>query len=187
MAGRKPKGEIMTQDEMIELGKQKRTESKIYKGEAMQLTDEAISRIVNRGLAEIINADRQKIDFNDPEMVKAVSKAYIKACADTSTLPSIAGLARAMGCHRGALYHWMKRKDTETRRWLLMCQDLFSDLLSEGALKNNINGIVGIFLMKAQFGMREDAMDTVLPQEDDFADSSKGYKDKYKKMIGLEP
>lgn len=185
MAG-KPKGEIMTRDEMIELGMKKRTESRIYKGEAMQLNDNAISTIVNRGLAEIINADRQKIDMSDSEMVKTVSKAYIQACADTATLPSIAGLARAMGVNRHTLYHWMKQKNTETGRWLLMCQDLFSDLLADGALKNNINPIVSIFLQKAQFGLHENAPYVIRLQDNDYDISGSGYKEKYQKFIGSQ-
>lgn len=184
---RKPKGDIMTESEMIEYGKQKKTSSSVYKGEVMELTDNAIKTIVTRGLAEIVNADKQKIDLNDPNMVKAVSKSYIKACADTATLPSVAGLARALGVTRSTLYFWMKRRDTETGQWLLMCQDLFSDLLSDGALKNNVNPIVSIFLQKAQFGLRDNAIDIPQSQDDEYyEENSNEYKDKYRKLIGKE-
>ena len=185
MAG-KPKGTIMTESEMIEYGKEKKATSKVYKGEVMQLTDDAIKTIVSRGLAEIEVADRQKIDLSDSDMVKAVSKTYIKACADTSTLPSIAGLARAMGVDRGTLYYWMKRRDTETGRWLLMCQDLFSDLLSDGALKNTVNPIVSIFLQKAQFGLRDNnpAEIDFLQADSEYERPGYDYKDKYRAMRG---
>lgn len=177
--------EIMTQTEMIATEKQKRATSKIYKGEAMQLTDDAISGIVSRGLAELVNADREKIDMADAEQVKKVSLEYIHSCAAASTLPSVAGLARAMGCARWTLYHWMKKRDTDTGRWLSMCQDLFSDLLSEGALRNNVNGIVAIFLQKAQYGLRDnvtiDVNQVQVDDDDDIADRSIAY---YKKRYG---
>lgn len=184
--GRKPNGEIMTQDDMIEYGNQKRTTSKIYKGEAMELTNNAISQIVSRGLAEIENADKHQIDLTNTDMVKETSKLYIQACADTATLPSMAGLARAMGVTRNALYYWIRRKDTDTGKWLTMCQDLFSDLLSDGALKNNVNPIVSIFLQKAQFGLRDNATELGIPQDDDYQETPSGYKEKYRKLIGLE-
>ena len=186
MPGRKPNGEIMTKDAMIEYGKQKRTTSKIYKGEAMELTNNAISQIVTRGLSELENADRHQIELSNAEMVKETSKLYIQACADTATLPSMAGLARAMGVTRSALYLWMRRKDTDTGKWLTMCQDLFSDLLSDGALKNSVNPIVSIFLQKAQYGLRDNATEISVPQDDDYQETSSGYKEKYRKLIGVE-
>lgn len=189
MAG-KTKGEIMTQEQMIEAGLRKHSTSKIYKAESLQVSDEAISKLVNRGLSEMINADSgQKIDLHNAEMVKTVSKSYIKACADTSTLPSMAGLARAMGCSRTILYHWMNHNpDSETGQWLSMCHDLFSDLLSEGALRNNVNSIVAIFLQKAQYGLRDNlTIDVNQPQYDDsFDPPNYNYKDKYKNLIGHE-
>lgn len=183
--GRKPDGNIMTESEMIEYGKSKKATSKVYKGEVMQLTDDAISTIVSRGLSELEHADRQKIDMADADMVKEVSRGYLKSCADTATLPSVAGLARAMGVDRNTLYLWMKKRDTETGKWLLMCQDLFSDLLSDGALKNNVNPIVSIFLQKAQYGLRDNVTIDVNQVQYDDADygTETGYKKRYANLI----
>ena len=152
----------------------------------MELTNNAISQIVSRGLAEIENADKHQIELSNADLVKETSKLYIQACADTATLPSMAELARAMGVTRNALYYWIRRKDTDTGKWLTMCQDLFSDLLSDGALKNNVNPIVSIFLQKAQFGLRDNATELGIPQDDDYHETSSGYKEKYRKLIGLE-
>ncbi len=189
----KPKGEIMSPNEMVEYGRQKRATSSIYKAESAEINDKAISQTVLRGLAEIVNADSgTKIDLSNGEQVKAVSKAYIASCADASCLPSIAGLARAMGCDRTTLYQWMKRRDTETGQWLMICHDLFSDLLAEVALKNNCNSIVSIFLQKAMYGLSETDNIVVRSQVQEFNDNdysysgSDDYKEKYRKMIATE-
>lgn len=187
MAGRKPKGEIMSQAEMIEAGRQKRSASKIYKAASMELTDEAISSIVGRGLSEIMDSDSvEKINLSDINIVKEVSKQYLKACKESATLPSMAGLARAMGCSRSILYRWMKsRHETETGQWLLMCHDLFSDVLAETALRNNSNPIVSIFLLKALFGLQDHTAIEVsqVQYDDDYLDQDKDYKKKYINLI----
>ena len=176
----------MTESQMIEYGRQKRSTSKIYKAETLQITDDAITQTVNRGLAEMLNADRgTKINLSDVEMVKTVSKSYLKACADSPCFPTMAGLARAMGCSRTILYHYMKRKDSETGQWLMMCHDLFSDLLAEAALRNNCNPVVSIFLQKAQFGLSETENVVLLNQirEDDIDNNADSYRKRYNNLI----
>ena len=186
MAG-KPKGEIMTQADMIE-AEQKKRSSRIYKAESLAVTDEAISNIVNKGLAQLNLSDNmEKINLFDADMVKEVSKQYLKACADSATLPSMAGLARALGCSRCILYRWMKqRHDTETGQWLLICHDLFSDVLAETALRNNSNPVVSIFLLKALFGLQDNNVIDVsqaTEYEDDELGYDQSYKERYRKLI----
>lgn len=184
---RKTDANIMTQTEMIEYGKQKRATSSVYKAESMQITDEAISKTVMRGLSELAHADKvQKIDMTNIDMVKQVSLAYVRSCADTATFPTMSGLARAMGCHRSLLYHWMKRKDTKTGQWLLLCHDLYSDLLAELSLRNNCNPVVGIFLQKAMYGLSETENIQIVNQmqEDEYEYRDSHYKDKYRRLIG---
>ena len=154
---RKPKGTIMTQTEMIEAGQQKRVTSKVYKQQSKEITDKSISDIVSRGLAEIELSDNvDKIDMSDVNMVKETSKCYLKACANSATLPTMAGFARACGVNRGTLYHWMnKRNDTETGQWIRTLQGLFSDALAESALRNDTNPIVSIFLLKSLYGLQD--------------------------------
>ena len=187
MAGRnKVSGEIMTSAEMIETARKERS-PKIYKQESMEINDEAISQVVRRGLAEIENADKaNKINLSNVEMVKEVSKQYLKACADSATFPTISGLARAMGVTRRALYYWMQKTDTETGQWLMVFHDLCSDVLAELALKNNVHPVVGIFIEKAMFGLSEtdNIVINARTAEDDYTEGTTNYKQKYLDIIG---
>ena len=187
MTGKPIKGEIMTPAEMVEMGRQKRNTSRIYKAESAQVNNEAISKSVMQGYMELANAGAYKIDLNNTDMVKEISLNYIKACAESSSFPSIAGLARAMGCDRRTLYNWMQRKDSKTSEWLMICHDLFSDILSEAALKNNCNGIMAIFLQKAQYGLSETENVSIQMSQapsDDYDYVPDNYKDRYRNMIG---
>lgn len=151
------KGEIMTSKEMIETGKQKRASSAIYKVKSMEATDEAIKQTVIKALKEIELSDiNRRIDLSDIEMLKTITKAYIATCADTSSFPSMSGLARALGTSRQALYWWIHNKPTtETAKWLVTCHDTFSDIIAETALRNNCNPVYAIFIQKAMFGLRD--------------------------------
>ena len=191
MAGRKPKDKVMIPSEMIEYGKQKRATSKAYKAESLQITDEAISKTVMQGYAELVNADKaERIDLSNIDMVKEVSLNYIRACADAVVFPTMSGLARAMGCTRQNLYRWMKRSDTETGQWLMLCHDLYSDVLADLSLRNNCNPVVGIFLQKALYGMSETENIAIVNQiqssdyDDDYRPAN--WQDKYLNLIGPE-
>ena len=179
----------MSQEQMIEYGKQKRSTSKIYKAQSLEITDEAISNTVRKGLAELVNADiTNKINLSDIDMVKEVSIAYTRACADASCFPTMSGLARAMGCSRQALYHWMRKKDSETGEWLTLCHNLYSDVLAELSLRNNCNPVVSIFLQKAMFGLSETEnvvlqMNQMPSDDDSYNDGSYDYKEKYRRNI----
>ena len=185
----KPKNAMMTPTEMIEMGKQNRKTSTIYKAESAQINDEAIAKTVMKGFAELANAERtQKIDLSDINLVKDISLEYIKACADSSSFPTLSGLARAMGVNRSTLYHWMRKKDTETGQWLMLCHDLYSDVLAELTLRNNCNPVVGIFLQKAMYGLSETDNVVLISQiqSDESAEdyTPQNYKDKYIDLIG---
>ena len=154
----KPSNEIMTQTEMIEAEKKTKSSS-IYKVKSMEASDKAISESVVKGLHELEMIDKGgKIDLENVNLVKAVSKEYIRACATSSTFPTMNGLARSMGLCSGTLYYWMREKSTtDTAKWFEILRDLFADILQEGALRNNANPVVSIFILKARFGLKDNA------------------------------
>ena len=168
-----PKGEIMSMKEMVESQKQKKLSSSIYKVKAIEATDNAISQTVTRALQEIDLIDKGgKIDLGNIGLVKAISKRYLKACADSSTFPTMSGFARVMGCSRQALEYWMKNKPTsDTAKWLEIMRDLFADVLAEGALRNNANPIVSIFILKSRFGLKDNQPAETAPYDGQEEDS----------------
>ena len=183
-----PKGEIMTMNEMIESQKQKKSSSSIYKVKALEATDNAISQTVTKALQEIALIDKGgKIDLENIGLVKAISKQYLRACADSSTFPTMSGLARVMGCSRQALEYWMKNKPTtDTAKWLEIMRDLFADVLSEGALRNNANPVVSIFILKSRFGLKDNTPTETTPydgQEEEEHATLEEFRKKYGNLL----
>ena len=155
MPGRKPKGEPMTKDEMMDVLQQKRS-TKLYKAQTQELADEAISKTVSDALDELKRAEsKPKINLNDTEMVKTIVEAYIETCAANSSIPSMSGIALMLGYSRMGLYKYLERQETETSRYLQTVHDLLADILSKNALRKNTDNITAIFLLKAMFGFRD--------------------------------
>ncbi len=157
MAGRKPKNQPLTQTEMIEMTKQKRATSKIYKAESDEIKDEAISNSVRNTLNEMRKAEKlEKINLDDTKTVKALAECYLESCAVTSSFPTVSALAVSLGYTRENLYHYMKKKpDSETGKFLIQLHDMFSNILAENSLRNNTNAVVSIFLLKSLFGYKD--------------------------------
>lgn len=96
------------------------------------------------------------ISLTDTAEVKRRTIIYLRACEESSSFPSVNGLARSLGLSRQALYDTISRKSpAKTAEWLELCRDSFSDILAEASLRNNCNSITAIFLQKAVYGLRE--------------------------------
>lgn len=147
----------MTYDEMVMAGEEKKKSSKLYKVESAAFVDEQLSALIGKTTAELVEvATAEPVSLRDTEEVKRRTIIYLRACEQTSTFPSMAGLARSMGLSRQALYDCTWRSEPrDTAEWLELCRDSFSDLLAEAGLRNNCNGVVSIFLQKALYNLRE--------------------------------
>lgn len=146
-----------TFSEIVEAGQERKRNSKLYRVESAEFTDERISSLVAKTAEELVAAaTAQPVSLSDLEEVKRRTVIYLKGCETASSLPSMAGLALSMGFSRKTLYACIERKQPKaTAEWLEVCQDTFSDMLAASALRNDVNGIVSIFLQKATFGLRE--------------------------------
>ena len=156
MAGRKPKNEPMTKDEMIEAGKQARR-TKIYRAESKEITDNAIRQTIQSAIADIdCSNGKEKIRLEDLEKVKSIARDYLEACAFNSIFPTMTGLAMALGHTRTNLYIYMQKKpDDDTAVFLTQFHDKLADILAESALKGNANNIAAIFILKALYGFKD--------------------------------
>ena len=156
MAGRKPKNEPMTKEEMIEAGQQSKG-TRIYKAQSKEVTDKAIRQSINNAIEDVKRFDGQaKVKLEDTARVKAIAEAYLESCAVNACFPSMTGLAMALGHTRTNLYIYMQKKqDDETAIFLTQFHDLLADILSENALKGNANNITAIFVLKALYGYKD--------------------------------
>ena len=179
---------IMSVEQMVAAGREKRA-SKIYKQESLEITDAAITATVNKAIAELENIKAgMRIPLQDVDAVKNQSILYLHSCAQSATLPTMSGLARALGCTRRTLERWIKNHGNEpTGEWLQTCHDLFADLLSSAALRNNANSIVSIFVLKAMYQLRDNLAIEVVPpadEPDEGEHSAEYYRKKYGDLIG---
>ena len=192
MAGRKPKNDPMTQDEMIEYVGNKRNSSKLYKAEVRQMSDDGISKSVHKAITIVKSADTiGRMNLEDTDRVKTIVGVYLETCANESVIPSMSDIAMCLGYTREALYYYMKRKgDTETGRFLRQMHDIIANTLADNALKGNVNNIVSIFLFKAMYGFREaDSIDVNINQTDfDETDefSMEQMRKKYAEMLRMQ-
>ena len=154
--GRKPLNNPQTYDEMVSYNEETKASSKLYKAENAEFIDGQLSKMINSFSSELITAGaKEKISLGDLRAVKEQTILYLGSCAKTATIPSIAGLARALGMTRRAIYDYINRNEyTGSAIWLEQCKDLFSDMLSNAALRGCCNPVVAIFLQKAQFGLK---------------------------------
>lgn len=153
------KRQAQTEAEMIQDITEKRQKKKnnLYKVQADKHRGEVLADIVRQGAQELVETvERGKIPLDDADAVKRQTMAYLAACEKAGSLPSIQGLARSLGYSRQALYDVMEsRNRPETADFLELCRDMFSDMLSQAALSNNVNFTYAIFIQKAIHQLRE--------------------------------
>lgn len=142
---------------MVADGEEKKRNSKLYKAQSAEFVDGELSALIAKTAEELTTAaTAEPVSLLDTQEVKRRTVVYLRACEESSSFPSIAGLARSMGLSRQALYDCVWRNSPpDTAKWLELCRDSFSDILAEAGLRNNCNGVVSIFLQKALYGLRE--------------------------------
>lgn len=146
----------LTYSEMVEVEQDKKG-SRIYKIESGEYVDAQISNRVARIGGEFIkSATAEPVSLRDLSDIQRRTMAYLLACQEASSFPSLQGLARALGLSRQCIYDCLQRESpAETARWFGMFRDCCSDILAESSLRNDCNGIVGIFIQKSQYQWRE--------------------------------
>lgn len=136
---------------------EKQRASKIYKTESLELTDARIGEQIGRSIEELESiVGGKNIPITDTARLQAQTILYLKACQKTSTMPSMSGLSRSCGRTRQGFYNFMQKNPSHPSTvWLQEFSDTCLDLLQNASLRNDVNTICGIFIMKSMFGLRE--------------------------------
>lgn len=138
---------------------QRKKNSVYSKKDTLQANEERVRDIVTlaaAGLANVADGDRKKIRLADTEAVKKVTLEYMRICSEYSVIPNTAGLAKALGMSRQALYDHMKRHPGDsTSEWLKDVSDSFGQILIDCAISGVTAPIPSIFAAKARYGWRE--------------------------------
>lgn len=116
----------------------------------------------------------------DPLAIFPKIEEYIKMCGtQNQRLPTIEGLALALGVNRDTLYQWDKDypefSDTLKRILDLQKVQLMDDGMYGG---KEVNAGMAIFLLKANHGMKENDPSTLV-QVNNYAEKTQEQKDKY--------
>ncbi len=153
-----PKNTPQTYEDMIAVGMERRSNSKIYKAESMEVSDAKITDIVTMAseeLAKLADAG-EKLSLFDTQTIKRRTVLYLRSCADTSSMPSFNALCRSFGYSREGVRRFMQEHPNhDTTLWLSITHDSIADAMAEAALRNAVNNITAIFTLKARDGWRD--------------------------------
>lgn len=161
MAGRPSNNSPQTKEEMALEARASR-QTKVYagRGETIAYNDGKISALVSDladGLSNIAYTnENERIRLKDSEAVKKITIIYVKACAENASLPTMSGLAKAIGCSRQSLYDHMQRyPDDETTAWLADFSDSCAECMMQAALSGSVATIPAIFIAKSRYNWRD--------------------------------
>lgn len=191
MAGRKPKGKPMSRTEMVEYARGKRNTSKLYKAEVKKLSDDGISKSIQKAVT-VVNSSSitGRINLDDTDKVRSLVEAYLDTCRLESCIPSMTDISLILGYTRPGLYNYMKRnRGSDTGRFLLQVHDLIASILADNALRGNCNNIVSIFLLKSLYGFRENDSSIEANVNDSYEDefySGDDWQKKWVNLIGID-
>lgn len=148
-----------------------RKTSRLYRAESSAFSDERISAAVDAIKSELeAAAQLEPISFADTARIKRLTASYLTACSESSTIPTVFGLCRALGISRTAFYRVMRGDNyPDTAAWFALLSDAFADVLAQSSLRNDTNPIVSIFLQKAIYGLR-DTLEIVTKADEDTGD-----------------
>lgn len=149
--------EAQSYGEMLDTAESQKKQSKLYRAQSAEFVDERLSSLIAKTAAELAEiADKEPVSLTDTQRVKERTMVYLRACEESSCIPSISGLAVSMGLSRQAVYDCIWRQSPKaTAEWLELCRDTFSNVLAESSLRNDCNPVVSIFLQKAIYGLKE--------------------------------
>lgn len=157
MAGRKPANPPMPFPEIVK-DLEERKPSRLYKADNAEFQDQRISEIVRLGAEELalIADGKSAVSLSDTKALQVHTITYLKACEETSTIPTMSGLARSLGYSAEALNkHMREHHGSKSAEWLQIVHDAFADQLAAAALQGSVQPVVAIFTLKARSGWRD--------------------------------
>lgn len=130
--------------------------------------------------------DLPVLDLNDIEAVKARVVLYFNTCAENDMKPNMAGICNYLGICRSTLLYWLNGETRDEAHYELAknvyttMEQLLQDYIQQG----KIHPITGIFLLKADFGYKDNT-DSLIKIENNVvaAASPEQLQQKYSNLI----
>lgn len=117
----------------------------------------ALANIVDAGFRDMVEAERKpRCRKGDILTIRERTVEYVHKRIDERRLPTIEGLAVALGINRSTLFRWMKDSaDKDVYEYLSMVYECFADMHSSAALANITNPVSWIFYSKNMLGFHD--------------------------------
>ena len=140
----------LTNEEMVTQLSEKVKTSKIYKAQADEHRKEEIAKSIQCQIEALeMSFSTGRIQLKDTDAVKAQTINFLQACQNSGTIPTVAGLAVALGLSRNAIYDYMRSQpSSETTKFLESYQSMSASILMQQGLSRNTDQAVTIFLLK---------------------------------------
>lgn len=132
--------------------------TKLYKGGSKPTYGEISAELKAESLAAAITQaqeflqeayHRGKVDLNNPKEVQATVMSYLEACKEASQVPTLAGLASALGVSRARVYRYMSdHSGSESAAIIDRFRSSCASILATGALSRVLDNSTAIFLLK---------------------------------------
>lgn len=110
-----------------------------------------------------------EIDTNNEEQVRERIGVYFKLCAEREMKPSVSGMAMALGVDRMTLWKWVNGATPSKPKGVIdtvkKAYHILNFMIEEYMQNGKINPVSGIFLMKNNFGYRDQTEVVVTPNQ----------------------
>lgn len=141
-----------------------RKETRVYRAKH-EARSEYLAQLVQRGMNAIADHESLiKFPLSNTERLKEQSMVYMQTCMDDGILPDFQSYCMSLGYSKSGVNGYINRTEEgdPSRDWLVMMKELFSSLLSQAALSDDVNTIFAIFAQKALYDWRENQTVTIV-------------------------
>lgn len=98
----------------------------------------------------------KRATINDFEVIRDRTYEYLSYCDTDDRVPTLRGLGVCLGISSDTINKWIVEKPNhETSIFLAQVVNLMADNLEQGALKGTMDRNASVFLLKSNFGYRD--------------------------------
>ena len=182
MAGR-PSKPPQSKEEMVGAARQKRN-GRLYTGRpgTVEVNDRKISETVTIAAAGLQNLTdpMRRVPLSDTATLQQITMQYLSVCAEVSIIPTVLGLAQALGHSRRSLYTFMSdQPEHPSTQFLRSYTDTCAEIVMQTALTGSVQQIAAIFNLKSRYKWSDSGADVPKDQIESPALSAEAIMEKY--------
>jgi hypothetical protein len=149
----------------VEKALEPQRKNKLYTVNGTTAKKEDIAAIVKGGCDNLFKAlSRPKASRDNLDQIKERTAEYYMSCMESGRIPTMEGLAVALGIGRKTLYEWISQPTyPNVVEFLTIVRDSFAGISAEAAMGNKINPVTWIFYSKNMYGYVDKTELTVAP------------------------